>query len=148
MKIENESKLSRPLVLEFSATAPEVGITQGGSLVLRSSPLPLNLGARYTGLPRRSTGMVVPYAPAQEAEIALSLRSTRFTEVPKSETIDSPFGTFVREVAEGGVGDRRIVLRYTSTLRTGVVEASRYAELAAFTRRVEAVEQALIRAGS
>ncbi len=76
LKIENESKLTRPLVLEFAATAPEVGITQGGSLVLRSSPLPLNLGARYTGLPRRATGMgrgrrrSTPHRPPLHVDLA------------------------------------------------------------------------------
>jgi cellulose synthase operon protein C len=110
--------------------------------------MPLNLGIRWASLPRRTTGLVIPYAPVQDAEVEIVVQGASFTEVPREETIRSPFGAYERRVASGGLGKDRVVLRYRSTLRTGVVEADEYEALAGFTRNVEAAEQALVKAAS
>jgi hypothetical protein len=146
LDILNEKALAQPLVLEFVADAPDLGIAQDGALSLRSALVPLNHGASYTSLPRRVTGIVVPYAPMREVRVAFELEGAAFSEVPEAESINSSFGTFERRIAEGGVGKNRIVLEMRSTLRTGVVEPSAYDELAGFARRIEAAEQALLRA--
>jgi hypothetical protein len=146
LDIRNEKALAEPLVLEFVADAPDLGIAQGGALSLRSSIVPLNQGATYTSLPRRVTGIVVPYAPVREVRVAFEVEGGSFSEVPDAENITSSFGTFERKVAEGGVGKKRLVLEMRSTLRTGVVEPSAYDDLAGFARKVDAAEQALIRA--
>lgn len=148
LDIRNEKDLRKPLVLDFTASADAMGIEQDGALVLRSSPMPLNPGARFTALPRRTTGLLIPYAPVQEAEIEFRIEGASFTEVPAEKTIDSPFGRYERRVAEGGVGEGRLVLRYRSTLHTGVVEPEAYESMASFTREVDAAEQALVRAES
>lgn len=146
LDIENEEALRKPLVLAFEATAPGFAIEQGGALVLRAAPLSFNPGARFTGLPRRTTGLVIPYAPRQSAELTYRLEGAKFVEVPDGTEIDSPFGHFRRTVEAGGSGKDTLTLRYDSDLKSGVVEAERYLELAGFTRKVEAAQEALIRA--
>jgi tetratricopeptide (TPR) repeat protein len=143
--IKNERDLYEPLKLEFEASAESIGITQGGALVMSSVPLPLNLGARYTQLPRRVTGLVVAYAPRHAAQLRFELQGAKFTEVPAPTQIESKFGTFTRKV-EGGEGSGAVVLSYDSQLRTGVVDPIAYEELSEFARRVEAEVQAPLRA--
>jgi cellulose synthase operon protein C len=148
LEVRNEKTIDKPLVLEFVAKADAMGFHQDGALVLPASPMPLNLGARWTALPRRTTGMVIPYAPVQHAEVELIVEGATFTEVPREETLRSAFGSYERRVSSGGLGKNHVVLRYQSTLRTGVIEPSDYEALAGFTREVEAAEQALVKAES
>mgnify|MGYP002619842990 CR=1 FL=1 len=148
LEIRNEKAIGKPLVLEFTASAQGMGFVQDGALVLPSSPMPLNLGLRWTGLPRRTTGIVIPYAPVQDAQVEIVVKGARLVEVPGEETIRSPFGSYERRVSAGGVGKDRVVLQFRSTLRTGVVEPEEYQGLAAFAREVEAAEQALVKASS
>lgn len=148
LEVRNEKAIEKPLLLEFTASADAMGVSQDGALVLPSSPMPLNLGARWTTLPRRTTGMVIPYAPVQHAEVEIVVDGATLTEVPSDETIRSPFGRYERRVVSGGRGKDRIVLRYRSTLRPGVVEADAYEAMAGFAREVEAAEHALVKAES
>jgi hypothetical protein len=143
LKVRNEKALNKPLILQFRARAPEVAITQGGNLVMRSAPLPLNTGGRYASLPHRVTGMVVPYAPLQEADIQIRLKGARFTDIPQDAEVKSGFGTFSRHVEGGG---NKVELKFRSELKTGVVEPTAYDKLADFARRVETETQALLRA--
>lgn len=144
LEVKNERDLYAPLQLEFEASA-SIGITQGGALVMNSVPLPLNLGARYTALPRRVTGLVVPYAPHHVAHLRIELAGAQFTEVPANTRIESEFGSFTRKV-QGGEGTATVVLDYDSRLRTGVVDPIAYEKLSDFARKVETEVQAPLRA--
>jgi tetratricopeptide (TPR) repeat protein len=145
LEIRNERDLYEPLELEFEASAESIGITQGGALVMSSVPLPMNLGARYTALPRRVTGLVVPYAPHQAAHLSFELQGAKFTEVPGPAEIKSKFGSFTRKV-QGGEGSAAVVLDYDSQLRTGVIDPLGYEAFSDFARKVETEVQAPLRA--
>jgi len=146
LSIDGEKELDKPLKLQFSATAPGIGLAQDGTLVLRASPMPLNGSARYAGLPRRTTGLVVPYAPEQVANLTYRLGSGKFVTAPDPATVRSKFGWFERKVSGGGPGEDTLTLQIRSVLRPGVVEPAAYSGLAAFAREVDAAEQAVIRA--
>ncbi len=145
LEIEQEDPLELPLVLRFAARSSGVGVVQDGELVLRATPLPLNPGAPYTALPTRTTGLVVPYAPQLTARLRYHVAGATLADVPPPRTIDSPFGSFAREVVDGGPGTDALELQVRSTLNTGVVEPSRYPELAGFTRQVDTAMQDLLR---
>ena len=143
LQIRNERDLGRPLIFGFEARADDIGIIQDGTLVLRSNPLPLNTASRFTALPRRVTGLVIPYAPRQEAQITYALKPGQFVDLPRDARIRSEFGTFTRKVeATGG----KVTLRYHSELRPGVVEPQVYPDLAEFAREIETATQAPVRA--
>jgi hypothetical protein len=148
VSIVGERDLDAPLQLKFTATAEGIGVMQGGALVLQSSPMPLNPAARYTALPSRTTGLVIPYAPRQGADIEFILRGATFTVVPEAQTVASKFGTFERQVTQGGPGKDRVVLKLRSELRTGIVEPGAYESLAAFARQVETAMGAPLRVES
>lgn len=147
LDIQGESELERPLVLEFAADVPQYAIKQGGALMLRASPLPLSLASRHTVLPKRTTGLVIPYAPKLEADVTVALPGGVLREVPSAASISSPFGKYERKVVEGGVGQAKVRMQFRSEVVPGVVEPAKYEDLADFARRVDTAEQALVRAG-
>jgi cellulose synthase operon protein C len=144
LALEDEDALARPLVLRFSAETSGVGVVQDGALMLRATPMPLNPAAPFAGLPRRTTGLVVPYAPELEARLRYRIAGGRLESVPGPRTIETELGGFVREV-EGKVGGDELVLRIRSTLRTGVLPPERYEALTAFARQVETAVQDVVR---
>lgn len=146
LEIEGDKALNQPLRLKFSAEAPGLGIVQDGALVLRAAPMPMNPSARYAALPRRTTGLVVPYAPVQVATLRYHLADGSFTAVPEAEAVTSDFGRFERTVTAGGAGKPTLTVQIRSSLRTGVVEPQAYPELAEFARDVDTAEQAVLRA--
>ncbi|MBX7083241.1 MAG: tetratricopeptide repeat protein [Nannocystaceae bacterium] len=149
LEIDGERDLDAPLVLRFSASGAQLGIEQGGALMLRADPLPLSTAARMATLPSRKTGMIVPYAPDLRATIALALPTGgSFREVPEPVRIDGRFGRYERSVPSGGVGRDRLVLEFRSQLQPGLVAAEQYPAFAEFAREVEAAEQAIVRAAA
>jgi hypothetical protein len=122
-----------------------MGVVQGGAVVLRAAPMQLSLGPLYATLPKRTTGLVMPYAPEHRARIRYHLDGATFVDVPGAADVTSPWGTFTRKVTAGGEGKGEVTFDLRSTLRTGVVEPGKYPELASFAREVETVEQALLR---
>lgn len=145
LTIDGEHELASPLRLHFTAATAGMGVQQAGAVVLRAAPMPLSVGPMYATLPKRSTGLVMPYAPEHRARIVYHLSGAKFVDVPKGANIDSPWGSFSRKVVGGGVGEGEVSLELHSTLKTGVVEPGRYGELASFAREVETVEQAVLR---
>lgn len=143
LEIHDEHALERPLRLVFTATAEGVAIRQGDAWVLRSAWVPLNVAERYAALPERKTGLLIPYAPDQTAEIRMRLQKGAFEAVPPPLALSSPYGTFRRDVQSDG---REVTLRYATTLRTGVVEPEAYPQLAAFAHQVDVAMQATLRA--
>ncbi len=149
LEIDAERDLDAPLVLRFSASGAQLGIEQGGALMLRADPLPLSTAARMATLPVRKTAMIVPYAPDLRATITLALPSGgSFREVPEAVRIGGRFGSYQRSVTGGGVGRDRLVLEFRSQLQPGLVEAKDYPAFADFAREVEAAEQAIVRAAA
>jgi tetratricopeptide (TPR) repeat protein len=147
LDIQGESALERPLVLEFAADVPQYAIKQGGALMLRASPLPLSLASRHTVLPKRTTGLVIPYAPKLEADVTVALPGGVLREVPSAANISTEFGKYERKVVEGGVGQAKVRMQFRSEVVPGVIEPAKYEALADFARKVDSVEQALLRAG-
>ncbi|MEM6992070.1 MAG: tetratricopeptide repeat protein [Myxococcota bacterium] len=145
LTIEGEKDLDAPLVLRFTAQAQDIAIAQDGALVLRAAPMPLNTAARYASLPRRTTGLVVPYAPTQVANLEYTLTDGTFSEVPKTTRVTSSFGEFSRTV-EGAAGRPTLGLTVRSTLKPGVIAPEAYPDLAGYARDVDAAEQAVLRA--
>lgn len=146
LEIEDEDALQRPLVLRFEATTSGVGVMQDGALALRATPMPLNPGAPFAALPRRTTGLVIPYAPELEAELRWHVEGARIETVPLSHALDTSHGRFTSEVVKGEAGGDTVVLRVRSTLRTGVLPPEQYGELTAFVRQVDAAVQDVLRA--
>jgi cellulose synthase operon protein C len=146
LAIEEEGALQRPLVLRFSATSSGVGVTQDGTLVLRALPMPLNPGAPFAALPRRTTGLVIPYAPELEAELRWRIAGARIDAMPRPRTIETERGRFSGEVVGGSAADGTVTLRVRSTLEPGVLPPERYGELTAFVRQVDDAVQAVLRA--
>jgi len=146
LELEDEDALARPLVLRFSATTSGVGVMQDGALVLRATPMPLNPGAQFAVLSRRTTGLVIPYAPELEAELRWHVAGARIEAAPLPRAIRTERGGFTSEVVEGKAGGDAVTLRVRSTLRTGVLPPESYAELTAFARQVEAAVQDVLRA--
>lgn len=108
--------------------------------------MPLNPAARFAGLPRRTTGLVIPYAPQQVVNLQLTAAHGRFVELPPPADVRSPFGTFERTIVGGKAGDAKISLQVRSTLRPGVIAPEAYGRLASFARQIDAAEQAMLRA--
>lgn len=146
LAIEEEDALQRPLVLRFSATSSGVGVTQDGVLVLRAIPMPLNPGAPFAALPRRTTGLVIPYAPELEAELRWRIAGARIDAVPPPRTIDTELGAFTGEVVGSPAADGTVTLRVRSTLEPGVLPPERYGELTTFVRQVDLAVQDVLRA--
>lgn len=141
LEIEDEDALLRPLVLRFSASTSGAGVRQDGALVLRATPMPLNPAAPFTALPRRTTGLVIPYSPALDAELRYHFEGARVRSAPGPSTLESEHGRFVREVSERPDG---VTLRIASSLRTGVLPPERYEDLTAFAREVDRAVQELL----
>ena len=145
LTIEGADDLDEPLVLSFEATTASLGVVQNGALMLRSDLVPVNLGAPYVALPQRMTGLVVPYAPRHSARIRVEVRDGRLAELPEPVELRGDFGSFQRRV-DGRPGGSAVTLELESTLRTGVVEAHAYPQLAKFVRAVEGASAAALRA--
>lgn len=143
LELRHEDELTAPLELRFSASTSGAGVTQDGTLVLRATPMPLNPAAPFAGLPRRTTGLVIPYAPKLEAELRLHVSGARLDSVPEPRVLESEHGRFVREVDRTSEG---LLLRVTSTLRTGVLPPEHYEGLTTFARQVEHAVQDVVRA--
>lgn len=142
LQIDGEKDLDAPLRLRFSAEARGVGIPQDGALVLRATPMPLNTAGRYAALPKRTTGLVVPYAPLQVAELTYTIDGVSKVVAPDDAKIASKFGEFTRTSAVGGAG--KLTLTVRSSLQPGVVDPAGYPGLADFAQAVDAAEQAVI----
>lgn len=142
LQIEGEKDLDAPLRLRFSAEARGVGIAQDGALVLRATPMPLNTAGRYAALPKRTTGLVVPYAPLQVAELTYTIDGMSKVVAPDDAKIASKYGEFTRTSAVGGAG--KLTLTVRSSLQPGVVDPAGYPGLADFAQAVDAAEQAVI----
>jgi hypothetical protein len=112
--------------------------------VLPAAFVNMNAAARFAELPERQTGVVVPYAPEQEARVIVELDGAAFTQVPPPQDIRKAHGRFVRTIESGGVGERTLTLAVRSTLRTGVVTPSDYGALAELARLVDAAEEDVI----
>ncbi|MEN8184953.1 MAG: hypothetical protein ABFS46_20725, partial [Myxococcota bacterium] len=145
LTLEDEDAIGRPLVLRFSARSSGVGVTQDGTLALRAAPMPLNIGAPFAALPRRTTGLVVPYAPTLEATLHYRLTGARFESVPSSRSIEAEPGSFTSEIT-GASGDAEVTVHVRSSLRTGVVPPENYEALASYARQVDHAVQDLLRA--
>lgn len=146
LEIEEEDALQRPLVLRFSATTAGMGVMQDGTLVLRATPMPLNPGAPFAALPRRTTGLVIPYAPALEAELRWRVAGARVQAAPLPRTIDTELGRYTTEIEAGEAGGDALTVRVRSTLEPGVLPPERYGELTAFVRQVDVAVQDVLRA--
>lgn len=146
LEILEEKAIDRPLVLKFSADAPQFAIRQGDALMLRASPLPLSTAARYTTLPTRTTGLVVPVAPALEADVTYAVTGGVLEEVPDPAVISGRFGRYERSLVAGGRGKDSVHLVFRSTVVPGVITTDAYADFAAFGREVDEADQALVRA--
>ncbi len=144
-EIDNERELSKPLVLRFTANARGLGVRQGQDLVLRAAIVPMNLGLGYAGLPERNTGLVIPYAPIQEAVIRLKLKGFALRVLPDAASITTDAGGYTLAV-EGQPGGSELVLKTRSRLRPGIIEAADYDELVELTRSIRSVEDETIRA--
>ena len=145
LEIENERALQKPLLLRFTADARGLGVRQGGELVLRAAIVPMNIGLGYANLPERTTGMVIPYAPVQEAVVKLSLEGATIRALPGAETVTTDVGGYTR-VIDGAAGDSAVTLRTRSRLEPGVIEAADYEELVELTRSIRAAEDEVLRA--
>ncbi|PRP93838.1 Lipopolysaccharide assembly protein B [Enhygromyxa salina] len=146
LEFGNQWELDLPLVIEFSARARNGGVVQGGELIMLASAVPIDPATGYTRLPKRWSGMVIPYAPVLEAKVRYLLDGPSFTEVPADVTVEDSWGSYTRTVSAGGVGKHELVLESRSTLTPGIVEAREYRSLASFATRIQAAEQQLLRA--
>jgi tetratricopeptide (TPR) repeat protein/transglutaminase-like putative cysteine protease len=145
LEIEDEDALSRPLVLRFAATTSGMGVMQDGVLVLRATPMPLNPGAPFAALPRRTTGLVIPYAPELELELRWHVAGATLEALPRPRSVETELGRYVGEIEAGPTGGEAVV-RVRSTVRPGVLPPERYGELTAFVRQVDAAMQDVLRA--
>ncbi|MBC8071189.1 MAG: transglutaminase domain-containing protein, partial [Deltaproteobacteria bacterium] len=146
LEILEEKQLDRPLVLTFTAKAPDYAIQQGEALMLRANPLMLSTAARMSTLPTRKTGMVIPFAPDLRVDVTLRVHGTVLRELPQPVKLESPFGRYDRKLSSGGVGKDEARLELRSTLRPGLVTAVEYPAFVEFAREVESAEQALVKA--
>jgi tetratricopeptide (TPR) repeat protein len=144
LEIEGEASLAAPLVLRFTAKVRGLGVRQGGELILRSSLVPMNLGLGFAGLPKRSSGLVIPYAPAQSAEVTIQLEKGRFRAAPGAASVRASFGGYTRRVETSASGDS-VVIRTESSLRPGVIEAEEYGDLVEMTQAIRRAEDEVAR---
>jgi tetratricopeptide (TPR) repeat protein len=147
LDIDNIDDHDAPLVLRFTASAKGVGVVQGGELIIPAALVPMNLGLGYTQLPRRWSGMIVPYAPVQQARISIELTpgQLHWRNVAQDVDIETAHGSYARKTVEGGKGESKVVIETRATLTTGIVEASEYARMAEMTRAIQDAEQAILR---
>lgn len=134
-----------PLVLRFTASAVGVGVVQGGELILPAALVPMNLGLGYTQLPRRWSGMVIPYAPVQEASVTVELTDGRLGKLPPKVEIESTHGSYRRQVSAGASGANSVLIETRTTLKPGIVEADEYPRVIELTRGIQDAEQAVLR---
>jgi hypothetical protein len=146
LEILEEKQLDRPLVLSFTAKAPEYAIRQGDALLMRADPLSLSIAARMTTLPTRKTGMLIPFSPDLKVELTLRTHGVVLRELAEPVVIDSSFGRYERKVGGGGAGQDHAKLELRSTVKPGVVSPEDYARFSEFAREVESAEQALVKA--
>jgi tetratricopeptide (TPR) repeat protein len=145
LDIENEDPVDAALLLRFSAGVTGVGVTQDGELVVPAALVPMNLGLGYTQLPERHSGMVVPYAPRQDARITIEFTGGTLQDQPGSTKLNTDYGTYSRKVTDGGKGQSRVVIETSSTLRPGIIEPAAYAGMSKFTGGIQTAEQAVLR---
>jgi hypothetical protein len=144
LEIEQEEVRDAPLVLRFRASVSGLGVSQGGGLAVPAALAPMNLGLGYTQLPRRWSGLLIPYAPVQEATVRFEIEGGRVRELPAELSLSTEHGSF-RRVVRGRPGDATISLETRSTLRPGVVRAREYGKLRELTAAIQAAEQAVLR---
>jgi hypothetical protein len=145
LTIEQRDALDLPLRLVFRATAPSAAIREGGELVLGAGVVPMNSAIAYTGLPARKTGLVIGYAPRISADLTIAFEGAQLVEAPTAAVIESPWGTFRREVARGP-GGRSLTVRQRAELRAGVVTPADYAELSRLREAIDGAESERLRA--
>ncbi|MCA9688797.1 MAG: tetratricopeptide repeat protein [Myxococcales bacterium] len=146
IEILDEEALQKPLRLQFTASIRGATVRQGGAVALPASAVPLNMGMGFTTLPRRATGLVIPYAPSMTARVTFRLDGATFSDVPDAVTLDRPHGTYTRRIVEGGEGQASVTIETHATLELGIVEPGEYPTLATFTREVKMIEDELLRA--
>jgi len=146
LEFENEWALDEPLVIRFGARVRDAGVVQGNELILLAAAVPIDLATTFTRLPRRWSGMVVPYAPLLEARVRYVLGGASFSEIPADVSLTHARGSYVRRRSAGGVGQAEIVFESRSMLEPGIVEVTDYPALAEYAGRVQVAEQQLLRA--
>ena len=144
LEFEHKQDTERPLVIRFSAHARNVGVFQSGRLAIPAAAVPIDQARGFTSLPRRWSGLVIPYSPLLEAEVRITLSGRSFAQLPPDVELRGERGSYRRTLTRGGVGEREIVLESRSTLVPGVVEVDAYDELAAFAAKVTAAEGQLL----
>ena len=144
LEIEGEDELAAPLVLRFRARVIGVGVQQGAERLIRAALVPMNLGLGFAGLPQRTTGLVIPYAPVQEADVTVHLSEGTFRAAPGGAATKGEFGSYTRTIEGAGTDTLRI--RTRSTLRPGIVAPEDYGELVALTRAIRQAEDEVARA--
>ncbi|NJK32251.1 MAG: hypothetical protein HC927_07495, partial [Deltaproteobacteria bacterium] len=146
LEFENEWTLEEPLIMRFSAHGQNLGVVQQGQLALLAATVPLDPVTPYVQLPERWSGMLIDYAPVQEAKVELVLEGRRFAAVPDDVELAGEYGRYVRKVTGGGAGESRLIMESSSSLTLGIIEADEYAQLRRFAAQVQAAEQAIVRA--
>ncbi|MEZ4452800.1 MAG: hypothetical protein R3B09_25285 [Nannocystaceae bacterium] len=144
LEIEHEKALQEPLILRFEGSIHNVGVSQGGDRAIRAALVPMNLGLGFAALPSRTTGLLIPYAPVQEAVVKVRWDGAAVRSLPKPMTVKTPYGSYVRAV-DGSAGGDEITIRTRSTLTAGVVEPDDYPEFVELTREIRAAEDELVR---
>ncbi len=143
LEIRNRKALARPLVLEFSARVEGFGVRQGGTLTVPASLVTLNMARPYATLPERRTGLLIRYAPRQQATIRLRVAGAEVRRAPEPANVRDVHGAFRRTVRVQAQ-DGALVLELEGKLRVGIIEPEDYGDLVELARDIEEAERAKI----
>lgn len=142
LEIENGDDPQQDLILRFTALARNVGAVQGGRLTFGAAVVPMNIGLGYASLAERWSGMVVPYAPVQEATVRITVKGADI-KAPKPAQLDTAFGSYTRTVKGDG---KTLTLETRGELELGEILADDYDDFTRYIQAVAAAEQALVTA--
>ena len=127
-----------PFTVSYKFRAPQLARRVGGALVL-PAPFPAELGKRYIGVARRTTPLLVDYAPPTHVHARIAVPRRMVAALPPPVRAETPFGLFEQEATAGGSA-ATVVLDARFAMSDARLPVADYRRLVDFAQRVDRAE--------
>lgn len=122
----------------YKFRAPQLARRVGRALVL-PAPFPAELGKRYIGVARRTTPLLVDYAPPTHVHARIAVPDRMVAALPPPVRAEAPFGLFEQAASADG-GAATVVLDARFAMSDARLAAADYRSIVDFAQRVDRAE--------
>ncbi|HEX9101329.1 MAG TPA: hypothetical protein VF997_03960, partial [Polyangia bacterium] len=124
--------------VSYKFRAPQLARRIGRTLVL-PAPFAAQLGKRYIGVARRTTPLLVDYAPPTHVHARIAVPERMVAALPPPVRAEAPFGLFEQAASSDGAAST-VVLDARFSMSDARLPAADYRSLVDFAQRVDRAE--------